>query len=219
MAKTQGDHAVKGDLRADGNAKFLKGVDSPYLEIIDEKARGIDGGTFTGHDPSTQSWRTRDITTVLFNDFATAVVSGAADLLAGATATKGAGGKITLPAGIYYTEISCPAESVDAHVARLADVTDNPGATGSTVILGTSEFAADANIWEDSTGSALDIFSSSVTRSNVYGKFQLTSSRTLEIQHRCRTTQINTGFGGDGDFYEAPNIYTTLRMWRIRDDS
>jgi hypothetical protein len=220
VAKTQGDHTVKGILTADGNAKFNKGLDSPYLEVIDEKARGIDGGTFTGHDPGVASWRTRDLTTVLFNDFATAVVSGSADLLAGGTAVKGDGGKITLTAGVYYVEISCPAENVDAHVARLADVTDDPGAQGSTVVLGTSEFAADSNIWRESGGSLeFDVHSSSVTRSQVYGKFQLTSSRTLEIQHRCRTTQADTGFGGDGDFYEAPNIYTTLRMWQVRDDS
>ncbi len=219
MAKTQGDHTVKGILTADGNAKFNKGLDAPYLEVIDQKIRGTNSGTFTGADPASASWRTRDLTNVVFNDFATAVVSGSADLIAGDTAAAGDGGKITLPSGVYYIEASCPALSVDEHMARLADVTDDPGAQGSTVILGTAEFAADSNAWISNGGGGLDAHSATQSRSVISGKFQLTSSRTLEIQHRCTTTQADNGFGADGNFYEAGNVFTAVKMWQIRDDS
>ncbi len=218
MAKTQGDHVVKGKFAADGNAKFNKALDSPYLEVIDRKANGNQGGTFTGKTGGAHSWRTRDLTNVLFNDFATAVVSGANDLLAGDAATAGEGGKITLEKGVYYIEASCPALSVDEHTARLADVTDNPGSTGSTVVLGTSEFAADNNIWEYTSGNLIFLSSATQSRSIISGKFQLTSQRTLEIQHQCASSQTNNGFGSDGAFYITPNIYTTVKMWRIRDD-
>ena len=184
-------------------------MDIPYLEIVDQKSRGTHGGTFTGHTPTVQSWRTRDLTVVLFNDFATSVTLAS---------SPGNGGDITLPAGVYYVEISCPAVSVDGHVARLADVTDDPGASGLTVVLGSMEYAADSNIWREFGGSTeFDVHSSSTTRSIITGKFQLTASRTLEVQHRCRTTQADTGFGQDGDFYEAPNIYTVLKMWKVRE--
>lgn len=223
MAKTQGDHVVKGEFSADGNAKFNKGIDSPYLEIIDQKARGVTGGNFTGADPTGHSWRTRDLTNVIFNDFATAVTaaSGAQNLLPAGTTwggnDKGDGGKITLEKGLYYVEISCPAVNVDNHVARLADVTDNPGAAGATVMTGTVEFAADTSTWLTSADSETILNSkTSQTRSFISGRFELSSQRVLEIQHRCTLTQTD-GFGNDGNFYESNNVYTTLKMWQIRE--
>lgn len=227
MAKTQGDHSVKGEFSADGNAKFNKGMDTQYLEIIDQKARGITGGTFTGSDPTGQSWRTRDLTNVIFNDFATAVTAASGDtenLLPAGTAwggaDKGDGGKITLEKGLYYAEISCPAVNVDHHVARLADVTDNPGAAGATVMTGTVEFAADTSTWVTS-GDAQTVTNAatSQTRSIVTGRFQLTSQRVLEIQHRCTLTQTSEGFGIDGNFYESNNVFTVVKMWKIRDET
>ena len=230
MAKTQGDHVVKGNFAADGNAKFNKGMDSPYLEIIDQKARGVAGGTFNGTDPTGHAWRTRDLTNVIFNDFATEVTStaGARNLLpAGSTfaGAAGEGGRITLERGLYYAEISCPAVSVDNHLARLADVTDNSGSLADTVMSGTTEYAADHATWETSTDAdqtaALTIptGSASQTRSTISGRFQLSSQRVLEIQHRCTDTQTSTGFGNDGNFYESNNVYTVVKMWKIRDET
>lgn len=209
MAKTQGDHTVKGILTADGNTKLNKGLDSPYLEIVDSKARGIASGGFTGKSSGEHSWRTRDLTATLFNDFATSVTLAA---------SAGDGGDITLEKGVYYIEASCPALSVDEHTARLADVTDNPGASGSTVVLGTSEYAADANLWRDVHGTEMTVSSSSQTRSFITGKFQLTSQRTLEIQHQCNRTQATNGFGSDGNFYITPNVFTVVKMWQVRND-
>lgn len=204
MAEVRGDQAIKARLVVSGNADFEKGMKSPYLEIIDQKSKGTAGGEFTGGN----IYRTRDLNFVVFNDFATAIT------LAG---SAGAGADITLPAGMYYVEITCPAMNVNEHMARLADVTDNPGQAGSTVVLGTSEFSADTAIWRDSDNLAMIIAAASQTRSIITGRFELTSQRTLEIQHRCSNTQETDGFGSDANFYDTNNVFTILKMWQIRE--
>lgn len=205
MAETRGDHAVKRNLAVEGNATFSKGVDQPYLELIDQKEGGTSAGTFTNG-----TWRTRDLTNTVFNDFASAITLAA---------SAGDGGDFTIPAGIYYCEISTPAFNVNEHVARLADVTDDPGDTAPTVVLGTTEFAADTALWTDSIPASMTVASSGQTRSHVTGKFQITSARTLEVQHRCSNTQTTDGLGSDGGFYETANVYTIVKMWQVRDDS
>lgn len=214
MAEVRGDLAVKGNLAAEDNAVFSKGTRVQYLEVLDAKTSGTPGG-----DADANQWQTRDLSSVVFNDFATAVISGSADLLAGEEAVPGDGGQITIPPGIYYTEIECPAMNVNEHVARLADVTDDPGLFASTVVLGTTEFAADTEIWRDSADGAMLVAGAGQTRSKVTGKFSLSRSTTLEIQHRVANTQTGDGFGSDGAFYTTDNIYTTVKMWQIRDDS
>jgi hypothetical protein len=218
MAQTRGDHAVKRHLSVEGNAKLQKGLDSSYLEVIDEKDTGVAGGSFPGQEdsPGAASWITRDLTRVIHNDFAIAVNLAPA---------PGLGADIELGAGSYYAEISAPALNVNEHVARLADVTDNPGQQGDTVILGTSEFAADTSIWETGTdgtqAAPLPIVNAatSQTRSIVTGRFTLSSQRTLEIQHRCTKTQTTDGLGSDGAFYETFNVFTVVKMWQVRDDT
>lgn len=229
MAKTQGDHVIKGKFAADGNAKFNKGLDAPYLEVVDQKATGTEGGTFTGKSSGVHGWQTRDLTRALHNDFATALFSGDVDLEDDDPETVpvvGAGGQITLESGIYYVEISVPAANVDEHQARLADVTDNPGDTGDTVILGTTEYAADSHKWRvvpntdpDNVSHEIFTHSSSLTRSLITGRFQIVNQRVLEIQHKCTSTQVGHGFGFDGNFYEVFNVFTTVKMWQIRDDT
>jgi len=209
MAEVKGDWAVQRKLDVAHNARFRKGVDVPYLEIVDSKAQTAAGGAFNAN-----VWRTRDLTDTVFNDFATTVTLAA---------SAGLGGQIVLPPGIYYIEASCPAMNVNEHVARLADVTDSPGTYGETVVLGTSEFSSDSQSWrvdDNPTGSeALSIHSAPQTRSHITGKFQLTRSTTLEVQHRCAITQTVDGLGSAGRFYDTDNIYTEVRMWQVRDDT
>lgn len=206
MASTRGDHSVKGNLDVSGDAKFSGGVDSPYLEIIDQKGKETDGGTFTGAVSGEFGWKTRDLTITVFDDFATSITLAA---------SPGDGGDITLEKGTYFCDISCPALNVNEHVARLADVTDNPGASGDTVVLGTSEFSADTALWQDSIPGAMTVASSGQTRSHVTGKFILSSQRTLEVQHQCSNTQTDTGFGSAGSFYWTNNVYTIVKMWKL----
>ena len=200
MAEVRGDQAVKAKLVVSGNATFEKGSKVPYLEVIDNKAEGEAGGTFTGHNPGSQSWRTRDLTFIAFNDFATTVV---------VASNPGEGGSILLEKGVYYCDIFATAFYVNDHTARLADVTDNPGADGATLITGSPE---------NSPSSRDSWHHPSQTRSVIKGQFQLTAQRTLEIQHRCLNTRLNDGFGKAANFYETNNVFTKVEMWIIRAD-
>jgi hypothetical protein len=193
MASTRGSHAIKGNLAVSGNATFEKGARIPYLEIVDRKSRFSSGGTFLAN-----AWRERDLTDVNFNE-----VGAVVDLAASA----GDGGTITLTRGVYYCEIECPAFSVNEHVARLADITVNPGDGADVLVIGTSEFALD-----ESPARAQ-------TRSKISGRFQITGTRVLSIQHRCSSTQAVDGFGSAAEFYLTDNIYTLAKFWKIRDDS
>lgn len=196
MARTVGDHVIQDKLDVGDNARFHAGLQSPYLEVVDQKDSGSGGGTFTAGTSAVAGWRTRDLTSTIVNDFATSITLAAA---------AGDGGQIVLPAGVYFVDASCPAFDVDEHVARLADVTDGAGQLGATVVLGTAELS--------------DTTSPTQSRSQIVGRFTLSRSTTLEIQHRCAITRSVNGFGVDAGFYETDNLFTTVRMWQIRDDS
>lgn len=215
MAEVRGDMAVKRKMDVIDNALFHKGVQSPYLEMVDQKERGVDGGTFTSNN-----WVTRDITSVVFNDFATSVVTKIGnvniELADPEDIVPGAGAIFTLPAGIYYIEASAPALNVDEHVARLADVTDFENFSAEVVVLGTSEYSPDTSGWTNVGGTGPTM---AQTRSHISGRFQLTRSTRLEIQHLCRSTQNNDGLGSDSSFYLTDNLYTHVRVWQIRSDS
>lgn len=104
-----------------------------------------------------------------------------------------ASNQITLPAGTYRCRIRCPAYQVSRHQARLYNVTD-----GSTLALGSSVRTAP-------TGGTQN-------ESVIVGFFTLTSSKVLEIQHRCETTLANTGFGIAANF--GIEVYTTAEFWK-----
>jgi hypothetical protein len=189
VAETKGDHAIKGKLAVDGDAVFSAGVSVPYVEIVDQKTKGKDGGAFTQGQ-----WRTRDLTVTKYSGFATSITLGG----------DGGGGNIVLPAGSYYVELTTPARGVDAHQARLADVTDALGQQASTVVLGSSAHAA-----------VVDNRFYIQTDSVVAGKFELTRATTLEVHHRCETTKEGDGFGKAGNFYYASSVYTNVRLWQL----
>jgi len=210
MANVSGDLAVKNKMDVTDNAHFHKGLQSPYLEMVDSKDSGTAGGDFNADTNFFAGWKTRDLTSVLFNDFATTItdVAGVIDIEASpGSLSPGDGARFTLPAGIYFIEAEAPALDVGEHVARLADVTDQAGGSAATVVLGTSEYCGSAI-----TGDSVQ------TKSKIVGKFQLSRSTTLEIQHRCAVTRATDGFGSDGAFYETANVFTTVRMWQVRAD-
>ena len=198
MADVKGDLAVKNTLDVTNNAKFRKGVDQPYFEIVDQKDPAILGGGAAGQD-----FVARDLTTVIHNDFATATTLAS---------TSGDGGDFTLPAGVYHIEASAPAFNVGGHIARLADTTTLPSATAPTVVLGTSE----NSIRVDGTPAGEE---STQTRSQVVGRFTLSSSTKLELQHKTEFDDLTCGFGAGSAFYTVDNVYTTVRIWQIRNDA
>jgi hypothetical protein len=190
MAEIKGKSTVRDELSVDGNAKFNAGADPQYLEVVDQKGPNTPGGSFNA-----STWRTRDLNLTIHNDFATSITLAQND---------GDGAQLNLPAGVYRISASAPAVAVGHHVTRLADVTTNPGAEGSTVVLGTVEKS----------------FYIQQTRSFIDGRFTLSKSNTvLEIQHRSEVSQPDTGFGDAGRFYVTDNIFTIVKMWQVRDDS
>lgn len=198
MADVKGDLAVKGTFDVTDNAKFRSGLDQPYFEIIDQKDPGILGGGAAGQD-----FVARDLTTVIHNDFATDTTLAS---------TTGDGGDFTLPAGAYHIEASAPAFNVGGHTARLADVTTLPSATAPTVVLGTVE----NSIRVDGVPAGEE---STQTRSEVVGRFTLSGLTKLELQHRTQFDDLFSGFGAGSAFYTVDNLYATVRIWQIRDDS
>lgn len=207
MAEVKGNMTVRDGLSVDDNATFQKGVKLPYLELQDVKSPGTPGGVF---NPNT--WKTRDLNTTVFNSIATTINLAASD---------GDGADFIIPAGTYHIEASAPAAETDAHVARLADVTDASGEFGSTVILGTAEYSPNTDDWLDSIAGNIAA-TSAQTRSKIEGRFEVTRPTTLEIQHRAAAqSQADTtrGFGIAGNFYLTDNVYTVVKMWTIKDNS
>jgi len=76
---------------------------SNLFSIVDQKAPGTDGGTFT-----LGAWRTRDLNTIIVNEIAGASLSA---------------NQVTLPAGTYRVYARAPAASAGRILSRLYDVT------------------------------------------------------------------------------------------------
>lgn len=145
-----------------------------YILIVDEKAAGTDGGTATSG-----SWTTRTVNTEKADTSNHASISS---------------NQITLAAGTYRCEITCPAVGVDQHKARLRNITD-----GSTTLVGTSEYS-------NSTAGTQ-------SNSQIVGRFTISSTKVFEIQHRFATTLANNGLGVNSNFGEV-EVYTIAKFWR-----
>jgi hypothetical protein len=108
-----------------------------------------------------------------------------------------AANQITLPSGTYYIEASAPAFRVSRHKALLYNITD-----AANEIIGTSEIS-------------LNTGSYATTRSFIYGRFTIQSSKVFEIQHRGVITRAVDGFGlafGVGGVIE---VYTDVKIWKV----
>jgi len=104
------------------------------------------------------------------------------------------GNQITLGTGTYRVIGFCPAYSCGHHQARLYNITN-----GTVLIVGTSEYAANSD--------------STVSSSKVVGRFTLSGTKVLELQHRCAATQATTGFGGANGF-GLNEVYSVLEIWK-----
>jgi hypothetical protein len=97
-------------------------IGTPYMLLVDERASGAAGGTFTSGD-----WRTRSLgTTPKVN-----TIQGAS--YDNVTST------ITLPQGKYRISASCPAYRVDGHKSKLTNITDV-----SDLIIGSSQYGSNS---------------------------------------------------------------------------
>jgi len=131
-----------------------------HLVVTEEETSGTDAGTFTSG-----AWRTRDLNTTEVNTMGAIV---------------GLLPQITLRAGIYEVRASAPAIGVEAHQARLYDVTN-----AAVLLTGTSEMAP----------SVLSDHGGVTTRSFVLGRIYLTADTAIRLEHRCEKTIVNEGMG------------------------
>ena len=104
--------------------------------------------------------------------------------------------QITLIAGRYYVESSAPAYNVEKHKIRLFNITKN-----EYELIGTIEYCSTTN-----------------NRSFLSGQISINDNNILRLEHRCRVSQSNIGFGGgqatDFGIYET---YSDIKIWRIGD--
>jgi len=149
----------------------LKAIIGPpeIFHVRDEKTQNTAGGTFTSG-----AWRTRTLNTVKVNTIGGASLSG---------------NQVTLPAGTYWCDITCPAYYVDNHQARLQSLISPPDII---TILGTSE-------------TAISSAYGSQTISTIRGRFTVAQQVVLEVQHQCKSTRNTNGFGAPANF--ATEVY------------
>lgn len=145
------------------------------LHVREEQVASTDGGTFTSG-----SFVKRTLNTTKTNEIASATVTSSV---------------ISLPAGTYFIDASCPAISVDNHVAKLRNTTD-----GADLLVGTVERSESAQ--------------SVQSRSFVRGRFTIAGTKNIELQHRCQTTKSTTGLG-DAANVGVAEVYSEVMIWRI----
>ena len=104
--------------------------------------------------------------------------------------------QITLAAGTYTCRISANAYFIDSHKAKLYNISDS-----ADVLIGTSEYTERG-------------VTATQSRSIISGKFVLTASKVLEVQHYCATTQTTVGFGVACNF-GVSEIYTVAEFWKV----
>jgi hypothetical protein len=152
-----------------------------YILIRDEKTSGTGGGDF-----NSGAWRTRDLNTIVDDETEAVTLNS---------------NQLTLPAGKYIVDISCPAYwKVGSHQARLYDITNS-----QILLLGTTEIITDNAAYREAQV---------MTRSFIKGLITLVASTTLEVQHRCATTE-NSGFGVSAGF--GTEVYTIAEFKKISD--
>jgi hypothetical protein len=144
--------------------------------ISHELASGTSSGTFTSG-----AYQTRPLNTLVDP---TGIV------------TSLASNQFVLPAGEYYIDASANAKDVNAHKAKLRNITDS-----TDVILGGR---TESNATGGSQSSAL-----------VNGRVVITSSKTFELQHRCGTTRATDGFGGAAGFGDT-EVYAIVKIQKIK---
>jgi hypothetical protein len=133
------------------------------------------------------SYQTRTLNTLEGDNFV--------QLTNGTTGTDGTANRFILPAGKYLAEGFSSAYLVQGNKLRLYNVTDS-----SIQLLGMQRFNND---------------SGEVDQAIISGVFEIASSKTFELQHRCQITIVSNGLGvavsfGDNETHSQIKI-TKLR--------
>lgn len=147
-----------------------------YILIRDEKSAGTGGGTFTAG-----AWRTRTLNTEVVDTGNHASLSS---------------NQITLDAGTYRFHISCPAQRVGRHQARLYNISDS-----TEVERGTSNYA-----YDQASGSVQNT-------SEIIGRMTIAATKTFEVQHQGAVTSNTFGFGVDANL-GGTEVYAVAQFWK-----
>ena len=97
---------------------------------------------------------------------------------------------MTIPAGSYYISCSAPADQCDLHKLRLQNTTD-----GTTLLVGVNA--------DDGGGNT--------TLATMNGRFTLSGSKSIELQHRVSTS----GTGGVACTFGVVEVYADVQIWKI----
>ncbi len=170
-----GDLYFSGKYIADANE--AEDINDLIMIVEDVKAFSAAGGTFTsGAD------QTRDLNTVQHN-----TIDGASLAV----------NQITLPAGTYEVDWSCPAFDVNNHFSWIYDT------TGSAILLqGQASYTVNTtNVTTHSLG---------------MGVFTITEESVLEVRHRCAVTSGNVnGFGVNTSISGFDSVYSQIRIKKL----
>ena len=105
---------------------------------------------------------------------------------------------ITLPAGTYYLEAAGAANNSNNHKTRIRDTTNS-----ATLLLGET--------MREPTGTG----NSSNQLAPVWGRFTLSGTAVIELQHWCANTTATTGFGEGFDIDSTVEIFAVVRIWKV----
>jgi len=152
------------------------------LHVRDQKTNGTGGGTCT-----LGSYQTRTLNTEVTNE-----ITGAS------LATN----QITLPAGTYFIDATCPFTGLSANngwftaKAKLRNVTD-----GSDTIIGTNASIEQAS--NDGMGGLC----------TVRGRFTIAAEKAFELQQRIGA-ETSATFGAAASFSDI-EVYADVMIWKI----
>ena len=100
--------------------------------------------------------------------------------------------EISLPAGSYWTSCSAPATDSNAHRLRLQNTTD-----ATTLLVGLNAFNTSGD--------------GSSTTAVLYGRFTLSGTRTIQLQHRVAVSNP----GGTASSFGVVEVYADVQIWKI----
>lgn len=132
-----------------------------------------------------EDWRTRPLDTVVTNEIAGASLSS---------------NQITLPVGTFFVEWQAEAYgNVHNHQSRLYNITD-----AAVLALGSSEYIGTAGGYPATASLSIG-----------FGRFDLSGTKVLELQHQCLSSIMDLGMGEYSGFTVDAEVYCSITIRKI----
>lgn len=129
-------------------------------------------------------WQTRDLNTITTE-------SGSGISLSN--------NQITLQPGTYTVSATAPSYNVESNTIRWYNITDS-----TTDIIGTNSSAGSVSRIFGGGGGVISI---------LYSKINISSAKVYELQHKCKISVSNFGFGLASGF--QTELYSTIQIKRL----